>query len=171
MKLRRISFPYRAFGSSDVRIVRNLLSTAIIWGMIPLALAGAMPSTACICANGDVKLFCSHRAAERAPTGHACCEHGREAAVGSAPAHHDCCNTEDDGEGVGAIPCHCTPVFVAPATRPIVASVAVDFELTAEAHTPAIEPLPPISHPAAAFVAHETGPPVDLTVTFGRLLI
>lgn len=44
-----------------MNVLGKRCSSWVVWGMIPLAVWGGMPSTACVCANGRIKLFCGHR--------------------------------------------------------------------------------------------------------------
>ena len=174
--------------------LRKQLSSWVVWGMVPLAVWGGTPSTACVCANGRIKLFCSHRCegghehsqpadAESCGThqqacccGDSCDDHAAssEAAL-DGDGGHDCCNSPggncQPGSGISSRGC-CTPVRSLTTTSSQVVKVAAPVELS----------LATIPAPACLFHgghvrgAHSwrqvnTGPPVDLVVTLGHFLI
>jgi len=178
--------------------IRSRPSCVVVCGMVLLAVRGGMPSTACICANGRIKLVCSHRCGTNHHHGdvadlvgcatdhYSCCcaetcdEHlgsRQDAAdcVGGAAVVHDCCNPSGQrgltGDGISSRG-GCSPV----------ASLVTTLSELGKA-TPRIEsPLAQVpvatkrfyGGPVAAahyFNEPSTGPPGDLVVTLGRFLI
>ena len=169
---------------------RTRRSAAVAWGMIPLALWAGLPSTACVCANGQIKLVCRHAAGGSAgqhiahPSSpadadacHLCCCEGHEA-VAELDADHDadccgagmCCHgASSDEAGIGSKAC-CKPVLTAPSVAPESTSVVCD-------QTPAlvglVEELEPLVR--ASFSRNvaevDTGPPLDRVIVFRSLLI
>jgi hypothetical protein len=167
----------------------------VVWGMVLLALWGGAPSTACICANGSLKLSCSHRCVARHAheTGeqhgalctagsrgdeHACCcvgAHDEHVAGCEGEGAHDCCNSTEfggpPGTGISSRGC-CKPIESLVATLSSVVKAAAPFEASsAPLHTAAR-----LFHGGHTASAHswrgaDTGPPVDLVVTLGRFLI
>ena len=162
---------------------RTPLSTAVAWAMIPLAAWAGMPSRACVCANGNVKLFCAHgsRAATlhehenvAAPCGHCC----GPANVAEADSDHDadccgsgfCCHGAKPGNaGIGAKAC-CKPILSAPSAAPDVVSVPCD---QAPAVVAVAQQVGALVHPSfiADLAEINTGPPLDRVIVFRSLLI
>lgn len=136
--------------------LRSRLSSYIACAMIPLALWAGMPSVGCICADGQHKLFCFHTSAEAY-----CCDHGGQ-------HDHDCC-AEGETCCVTTRTGHCTPVFSSPATKPVVATVTLDWQ---HAGVRLTDELPHFfsSTVFASVGGHDVGPP-DLIVILGRRLI
>jgi hypothetical protein len=140
---------------------RTFLRTALLWAMLPLTAIGSAPRVLCLCANGDLKLFCC--AAKAEPT---CCpaqtntQSARSCCHRTAkPAHsHSACVTGN----------RCTPVIavsdgvpkVEPVGAPVVAqSVERSFNdvvaalLTDGSWTNCLEGSPPFSERAAFLVS------------------
>lgn len=162
---------------------RTRLSAAVAWGMIPLALWSGMPSTACVCANGHIKLFCqqllggaqSHLAAGLLNgCKSTCCSH--EAQLAEAKQTSDCCGggfcchgAPSAKAGLGSKGC-CKPILTAPSVAPQIASVPCD---QAPGLAAVVREIGAIVHPAIAFEPAEfdTGPPLDRVIVFRSLLI
>lgn len=166
---------------------RTRCSAAIAWGMIPLALWAGLPSTACVCANGQIKLVCRHVAAGHSTASrfsddhesecHSCCHEMHEAIAESDSDHEaDCCGRglccygAAQGEpGIGSKAC-CKPILAAPSLAPESATVTCD-------HPPAfvalVDEIGAIDLPAFAQDVAEvdTGPPLDRVIVFRSLLI
>lgn len=152
---------------------------AVAWAMIPLAAWTGMPSTACLCANGHVKLFCQHALAKHGPStpascSESCCPHESE---GIADDHDvGCCgggicghDQQSDNAGIGSKAC-CKPILSAPSVAPQV--VNVPFE-QAPAVIQVAEEIGALVHPLiiADLAEINTGPPLDRVVVFRSLLI
>lgn len=159
---------------------RTQLSAVVVWGMIPLAAFAGLPSTGCLCANGQFKFFCEHRSSSPAHdfAGHAgCCTHEHAAVdcgccLAAVEEHEgDCCQhgATLPGDGVQSRSC-CQPVFNAPGLSPVVASAPCDHSLCA---TVCLVETGAAAHPAVAAETFEfdTGPPLDRVVAFRHLLI
>ena len=161
---------------------RTPLSAAIAWVMIPLAAWAGMPSRACVCANGHVKLFCAHTS--RAVTPHedehaAACGHCCGSAnAAEADAEHDadccgsgfCCHGAKPGmAGIGAKAC-CKPILTAPSAAPKVVSVNCDQApaVVAVAYVVGARVHSSFRMDVAEF---DTGPPLDRIIVFRSLLI
>lgn len=163
-------------------LLRPRMSAALAWAMIPLAAWTGMPSTACVCSNGQLKLFCGHRAAhDESDDVHGqgdgcianCCGHH-----GLADVDHssDCCGGglcahggPSDDPSAGSKAC-CNPVLTAPSLAPQTTSIPCDQVSTAVV---AIEQLGALVGPSFIPVAVEfnTGPPLDRVIVFRALLI
>ena len=163
-------------------LFRTQLSAFIVWGMIPLAVYAGLPSTGCLCANGQFKFFCSHRyqsvavqvlsgraagcAEEQISADCSCCS----AAIG-AEHEDDCCQHGGalPGNGIQSQRC-CQPVLSAPNLSWVVVASPSDRSLcltVCHVETGAI------AHSAVAVetIKFDTGPPLDRVVAFRHLLI
>lgn len=165
--------------------LRTQFSAVVVWGMIPLAVWAGAPSSGCLCASGQFKLFCAHdHHAPHLDASHdsGCCAvgqasdaHCQQCAVDLEQRHGehegDCCQhgSESPGDGVRARSC-CQPVLnalsmvSAPVSAPDHDAPAVAVEV---AEPPAIACL-------ARFVEavdFDTGPPQDRIIAFGHLLL
>lgn len=157
---------------------RSSFSAVIAWGMIPLATWAGMPSTGCVCANGQVKLFCGHSSGNG--------QHQRHSATNCAAS---CCGTHESEEHDadccgGGFCCHgstsekasvtgktcCTPILSAPSMAPqtcgvifheasLLVAVAEDIGVSAT------------SSYSAELAEINTGPPFDRVIIFRSLLI
>ena len=161
--------------------VRTSFSAAIVWGMIPLAAVAGMPSTGCLCANGQFKFFCGHQyPSDGAHGGHAvtgCCA-ARDAvadcdsclAMPAAESDSDCCQHSPalPCDGVRSRSC-CQPVFNASGLSPVKVSTPCGDSSAAVCLTETVA----IRHPAVVSNIDEfdTGPPLDRVVAFRHLLI
>lgn len=162
---------------------RTPLSAAVVWAMIPLAAWAGMPSRACVCANGDVKLFCargtltatSHEHEHASPRGANCCGSGNVAEADSND-DLDCCGSgfcchgsESNGAGIGTKAC-CKPILSAPSIAPRIASVPSDQLPAIVGTAPQVGDLlrPSLDADLAEI---NTGPPVDRVIVFRSLLI
>lgn len=169
-----------------MRSSRTRLSAGIAWGMIPLALWAGLPSTACLCANGQLKLICRHLPAGE--TSHAggvhhanpassCCHSDADLSEPHADeAHADCCGAgpgdrdpTPSGSGV-ASKAGCKPILTAPSAAPKLAKSACDRSLVVQA---VVERQGALTRPLFALDAAEldTGPPLDRVIVFRSLLI
>lgn len=161
---------------------RTPLWALVVWGMIPLAAFAGMPSTGCLCANGQFKFFCSHQYHSHEAHGGAantgCCSDHPAAAVdcccevtSRTEQHSDCCQhgATPPGDGLRSQTC-CQPVFNAPSMSPVAVSVPCD---DAPLLTVCLIETIASGHPAVAPEAGEldTGPPLDRVVAFRHLLI
>lgn len=182
--------PFELESWFSMNFFRTRRSAAVAWGMIPLALWAGLPSTACVCANGQLKLVCRHAAAgatghhvahpssaAEAGDSHSCCCEGHDAVAELDAAHDaDCCGggmcchgASSDKAGIGSKAC-CKPVLTAPSLAPESTSVVCD-------QTPALLDLVEEREPLvrASFnrdVAEvDTGPPFDRVIVFRSLLI
>ncbi|HVA49648.1 MAG TPA: hypothetical protein VNH11_25000 [Pirellulales bacterium] len=155
---------------------RTRLSAAVAWVMIPLAAWAGMPSTACLCANGHVKLFCQHlpakkhSAANQTACAASCCAHE------TADAEADCCGGgfcchggQSDHAGIGSKAC-CKPILSAPSVAPQIVSVPCD---QAPAVVAVVQQVGALVHPSFIVDAAEfdSGPPLDRVIVFRSLLI
>lgn len=151
---------------------RTRLSAAVVWGMIPLAAWASMPSTACVCSNGHVKLFCEYLLAwkQANPSGGAssCCAHE------AAEDNTDCCGACSRGgksvtPGIASKSC-CNPIVTLPSVPPQTASVPCDG---LPAVATAAEQVGALVHPSFISVPTDldTGPPLDRVIAFRSLLI
>jgi hypothetical protein len=158
---------------------RRRLSDAVAWVMIPLAAWAGMPSTACLCANGHVKLFCQHALGEKqapvhpSPCGASCCTHET---VHSVADDGDCCGGgfcchggTSEKSGIGSKAC-CQPILSSPSVAPQIVSVPCD---PAPAIVGIAEQIGALVHPAfiADLAEINTGPPLDRVIVFRSLLI
>src|SRR5487761_1114743 len=163
----------------DMNRIRTQLSAVVVWGMIPLAVFAGLPSTGCLCANGQFKFFCAHRCSSptREVAGHAGYRaHEHAAADGSccvaAVNEHegDCCQhgATLPGDGMQSRSC-CQPVFNAPSLSPVAVSAPDDHS---PCLTVCLAETGAIAHPAAApdTAEFDTGPPLDRVVAFRHLL-
>ena len=164
-----------------MHVARSYRLNLIAWGMIPLAAWAGLPSTACLCADGGIKLVCSHPGCSEhagheyeAGSGSHCC--GADAALEADPSveHADCCgaaehDSDEHRDGVHA-KAGCTPILMAPSVAPKGASTACDS-------APAIVvAAPDLAAPAAVCLPRDvaeldTGPPLDRVIVFRSLLI
>ncbi|HEV7225528.1 MAG TPA: hypothetical protein VGN42_22675 [Pirellulales bacterium] len=154
--------------------------------MIPLALWAGLPSTACVCANGRLKLVCRHLAGGCGKS-HATADHdsvcnsmccASDAALAEADSDHDvdCCggglcrhDAAPGGTGIGPKAC-CKPILTAPGIAPQTVSLSCD---QTPAIVAAVEEIGAIVHPALAAETAEfdTGPPLDRVIVYRSLLI
>ena len=159
------------------------LSTAVAWAMIPVAAWAGMPSTACVCANGHVKLFCAHGAAIAKPHDHqaalgcmsSCCTSG---AYADADCEHDadccgggyCCHGAKAGTSDVSSKACCRPILTAPSVAPQTFSVPSE---QAPAVIVVAEEIGTLAHPSfiADLAEINTGPPLDRVIVFRSLLI
>ena len=168
-----------------MRFFRTQLSAVVAWAMIPLAAWAGMPSTACVCANGHVKLFCQHLSAKKHTPANqsgcasSCCAHETSAAdtdhcVSEDSA--DCCGSgfcghggKSDRSGVSSTAC-CKPILTAPSVAPEIVSVPSD---QAPALVTIVEQVGALVHPSFApdVAEFDTGPPLDRVIVFRSLLI
>ena len=165
-------------------LFRSRSSVAVAWGMIPLALWAGLPSTACVCANGKVKLVCrhahlaaSHESDEHDHGRHACCCEAIEAVEDSISRETDCCGgascrrgAAEDSQGIGSQAC-CKPILAAPSVAP--KSAAAPCCDQAPAVGACVAEIGALDCPAFARVPEEldTGPPLDRVIVFRSLLI
>ncbi|HET6879450.1 MAG TPA: hypothetical protein VFI31_04825 [Pirellulales bacterium] len=159
--------------------LRTQLSAAIAWAMIPLAAWAGLPSTACVCANGHVKLFCQHALVQKHPsTAESCSKNccGHEA-VGLENDHDaDCCGggfcchgTKSENPGIASKAC-CKPILSAPSVAPQSVSLHCD---QAQAVVAVVQEIGALVHPSfiADLAEINTGPPLDRVIVFRSLLI
>jgi hypothetical protein len=155
---------------------RTRLSVAVAWAMMPLAIWAGMPSTACVCANGRLKLFCQYVLGAKLPALAAtgctadCCN-------GVAADHDaDCCGGSFCGHGgtsattaIGAKSC-CNPIVGAPIVAPRTVHVPCD---QAPAIVAVVQEIGPLVHPSffQDVAEFDTGPPLDRVIVFRSLLI
>jgi len=148
--------------------------------MIPLAAWAGMPSTACVCANGQMKLFCGHRAAvakaavdDEPPCESACC--GGLAETDSSQVS-DCCGGgacchggKSNEAGIHGKAC-CRQISTAPGISP---KATVEASDESAASFAVVERLGMFARPLfrASAVEFDTGPPLDRVVVFRSLLI
>lgn len=111
---------------------RTLLPTLLVWAMMPLTVLSGSPRTACLCSNGDVKLFCQAAQAQRS----CCVDNGRHetASTRKPPQQHSCCrasgSTSKSPASCKVAGCHCTPVVVLPdVVSKVEPTTASDFEV------------------------------------------
>lgn len=156
-------------------------SVAVAWGMIPLALWAGLPSTACICANGQLKLVCRHSAPicasdDHESDVHSCCEMHEANAESDSDQEADCCSSgmcchaAAQGEpGIGSKAC-CKPILAAPSLASESANVSCD---QAPAAVALVVEIGALECPAFARDVAEvdTGPPLDRVIVFRSLLI
>jgi len=83
-----------------MRRLRHRFAIAIVWGMLPLALLSGLPQIGCVCAGGEVRLFCEHLQAaamqpDQMPAKCCCCRsHGpspSKADASAARVRRGCC--------------------------------------------------------------------------------
>lgn len=152
--------------------VRKRPFAAAAWAMIPLAAWAGMPSTACVCSNGRVKLFCEYLLACKRPAPSACASDC--CAQKAANEDTDCCSGcsrggKSDTPGIASKSC-CNPILTSPSASPRKISAPCD-------HFPAgvdtTEQVGALVRPTFIPVAIEfnTGPPLDRVVVFRSLLI
>lgn len=165
-------------------------SALIAWGMIPLAVWAGLPSTACLCANGGIKLVCTHPGcggkshaghdSQSTCRSHCCATNGCAANAMidevESDEHADCCGDADRGlnesrTGVHAKAC-CKPVLAAPGMPPKASSVAYDSAPATVVSAAEIGIPPQTSlHRDRDIVEANTGPPLDRVIVFRSLLI
>lgn len=112
---------------------RTLLSTLLVWAMLPLAVLSGSPRSACLCSNGDPKSSCRQAAEQRS-----CCAKKRSlvhAVRHRSLKQRSCCG------GSGGSPksspsctvagCHCTSVLVlSDASMKVETTTAPDCEVS-----------------------------------------
>lgn len=160
--------------------LRRRLSAAVAWAMIPLAAWAGLPSTACVCASGHVKLFCAHGAGVAKP-------HDHQAALGCASSccdwayadcehDSDCCGSgfcchgaKSESASVASKAC-CKPILSAPSVAPRTVSLPCD---QAQAVVTVVQEIGALVHPSfiADLAEINTGPPLDRVIVFRSLLI
>ena len=152
--------------------MRNQFSGPMIWSVIALTLWVGNPSTACQCANGNIKLFCdAHKQShENEPTGHSpavvvdCCQN---VAIGQTTRIKRTLPSGRDVSSQG-----CTRISSAAVTLPT--QTSVEFAPVYAAGSPIIS-LESSSLLAAIAAAPaepiDTGPPRDLVIAFHCFLI
>ena len=165
-----------------MRSFRTRQSAAIIWGMIPLAVWAGLPRTACVCANGQIKLVCRHVATSHMPDDHesdrhSCCVDTHEVAAEADSDHEadccssgSCCHGAAQGEpGIGSKAC-CKPILAVPSLAPESTTVTCDQALAVVSLVDDIGALyrPAFSRDVAEV---DTGPPLDRVILFRSLLI
>lgn len=119
-------------GSPKVNRQRTLLSTLLVWAMLPLVVLSGSPRTACLCSNGALKLFC-----QRAQSQRSCCidsERLENALSRSYSEEHSCCRESDrtpqSPPSCKVAGCRCTPVVMLPdAASKVESTAAPDFEV------------------------------------------
>lgn len=165
--------------------LRTRLSAVVVWGMMPLAAWAGAPSSGCLCASGQFKLFCGHdHHATQDDTLHDtdCCgaEHASEAhfqpcivEVESPGSSHagDCCQhgATSPADGVrGRSACqpilNALSMISAPVSPPGDDAPTIAVQIV---EPPAVASL----NRAAEAVDFDTGPPHDRVVAFRHLLI
>ena len=164
-----------------MHIARSYRSTLIVWGMIPLAAWAGAPSTACLCADGGIKLVCSHPGCgahdEHEHDSHChshCCGAGAALEADRSVEHADCCgagehDSGEDRDGVHA-KTGCTPILMAPSLAPKVATATCDSAPAIVVAAPEIAAPAAVRH-ARDVAEHDTGPPLDRVILFRSLLI
>ena len=145
--------------------MKSRLSGLVSWGLIGLALWMGLPSTACRCANGAVKLFCHGPGPIEPNPGRRgdCCQH--TSAKLNSDSHHPTTPTD----------CHysckgCSRVSNPQAVPPLARSSAgAELAIT---HHGAIA-IAPVHAGITAIhsLALATGPPVDLVISLHCILI
>jgi hypothetical protein len=113
---------------------RALLPTLLVWAMLPLTVLSGSPRSACLCSNGDLKLFCGAAKAQRS-----CCTDNElfgDVSQHSSPRQRSCCRGSDSPPDSSAIctvaGCRCTPVVVLPdASSKVETAEAPDFDVAA----------------------------------------
>ncbi len=110
----------------------TLLSTLLVWAMLPLAVLSCSPRSACLCSNGDLKFSCRTAAEQRS----CCAESGSldHTAGHNSPRQHSCCRgnggSPQSSPACTVAGCHCTAVVVLPDASPKVeTTTAPDFEI------------------------------------------
>lgn len=175
-----ITVPLRAL--QVMNRFRTPLSVLVAWLMIALAVVAGMPSTGCLCANGQFKFFCGHQHrvdpahGENATVG-CCADHlaaidcDRCLAAPAAKHDGDCCKHAASlpGNGVRSRSC-CQPVFNAAGISPTKVSAPRD---DSSRLGPCLVEADASAFPAVAADIDEldTGPPIDRVVAFRHLLI
>lgn len=174
------------FGNSPIRGLRRHLSTGLVWAMLALAVLGGMPTANCACVS------CQCGAACGLP-GHIACCPGVESAARNV-CHCKCCNGHCDGkscccaktqqqlkqplnpaesrQNLCSLPASRCQVSISSAPSAIVAAtVGIDHHQPLTLDLPAT--LDSLQAVAAVdyFDGFDTGPPVDLVLTLGRLVI
>lgn len=166
-----------------MRSFRTRCSAVAAWVMIPLAAWAGAPSTACVCANGRVKLFCSH-GTPPAKTGvhddtHCesdCC--GESCGEIESSDDSDCCGkgacchgAKSSEPGIASKAC-CRPILTPPSIAPKAAKAPDDQTLCVVAVVELGSSLTPTSSSYdRALFASDTGPPLDRVILFRSLLI
>ena len=158
-----------------MKFFRTPLATAVAWAMIPLAAWAGMPSTACVCANGHVKLFCQHALAQkhssaRSGCASSCCPHETGEADADCCGGGFCCHgSKPESAGISSKSC-CQPILSAPSVAAQVVSVPCE---QAPAVIDVAEEIGALVHPSfiADLAEINTGPPLDRVIVFRSLLI
>jgi hypothetical protein len=153
-------------------LLRKLLRTTIVTGMILLAFLGSFPATSCYCADGHLKLFCAgHYVDSQAPAGKlersSCCQCGQDAEL--ADGGSDCCHGNNTGK-----PCGKCCKEISKSLTTTVASVAMpalDSHVFAVLPAEVVVPHAFLSLRNAQLERIESGPPVDLVIVLRTLLI
>lgn len=148
--------------------------------MIPLAVWAGMPSTACVCANGHVKLFCQQgSAAQHAASHHTACSSnccGHDEAEADSDLDTDCCgggfccHGANAGKAGISSKAYCKPVLTAPSVAPETVSVPLN---QSPAIAAVVEQVGALVRPSftADVAEFNTGPPLDRVIVFRSLLI
>lgn len=164
-----------------MRSFRTRCSAVVAWVMIPLAAWAGMPSTACVCANGYMKLFCgcqgkALKTADRQQSDcqSACCSHN--AAEADASHASDCCaggtccrGAPLRGPGIASKAC-CRAILTAPSMAPRATSAPNDQTPSVLAIVEPADAVAPCWFVTAA-AEFDTGPPLDRVIVFRSLLI
>lgn len=153
---------------------RTLLSTLLVWAMLPLMVLSGSPRTACLCSNGDLKLFCQAAQSQRS----CCTDTGRleSALPRSSSQQHSCCHGSDrtpkSPAACKVAGCHCTPVVVLPdAVFKVESTTAPEFE--AVVHHLGDEMTRRLHQTSPVFASFHPAPPEegrDLVILFSRML-
>jgi len=175
-------------GKRITRILRRGVRVGLAWALIPLIAWGSIPTLHCACENCQCGSTCSFASECGAQAGHVpasektpccgCCRGGHC----SCPGGCCCCKAKQlAAKGQSCPQSHGKDVnsFKAPGCRTsITTSTAIRTNLTVvdNAHSLAMDRLS-TTYGTQATVSHErafvlnTGPPVDLVMTYQRLLI
>lgn len=115
---------------------RALLPTLLVWAMLPLTILSGSPRSACLCSNGDLKLFCGATKAPRS-----CCtdnENFRDVSQHGSLPERSCCRGSGGSPDSPAVctvaGCRCTPVVLLPdASSKVETAESPDFDVAAHA--------------------------------------
>lgn len=153
---------------------RTLLSTLLVWAMLPLMVLSGSPRTACLCSNGDLRLFCPTAQSQRS----CCADTARleNALPRGSSQQHSCCRGSNHAPKSPAsckvAGCHCTPVVVLPdAASKVESTTAPDFE--AVVHHLSDEMARALHQTSSVFVGFHPAPPEegrDLVILLSRML-
>lgn len=163
------------------------LNALVLWALVPLTVAGSLPRTGCICANGDYKLWfaaapsrCCLEADPPAKAAGQCASCHRADRTERAPKSSDghdggsCCHTTGSPAScptVIASRC-CTPVVGVPVLPPAKDEVAVPHDDSSPALL--VVPMAQVSVAASAAVAEVRNtdlPAPDLLIVHQVFLI